>query len=205
MKIGILGGTFDPVHNGHLRVAEEVKDRLKLRKVVFVPSGKPWMKSDRKITSGEQRVEMVRLAIEGRLDFQMSLSEINRPGSTYTIETIQEFRSEFGDDAEIYFIIGWDGISRLHQWKNVEQLVKLCRIAVVPRPGFPPPDIVTLDNSIPGLSESLVLLDRPLIDVSATEIRKKVFQGLPFEQNVPAPVAEYIKKHRLYMEPEARR
>ena len=133
MKTGILGGTFDPVHNGHLKVAEEVKKRLGLQNVVFVPAGQPWMKSERIITPVEHRVEMVRLAIAGKPDFELSLSEVNRPGSTYTVQTIREFRRNYGEGAEINFIIGRDGLWRLPEWRSVGQLIKLCRIVVVPR------------------------------------------------------------------------
>jgi len=199
LKTGILGGTFDPVHNGHLKVAEEVKKRLGLQNVIFVPAGKPWMKSDRPITPVEHRVAMVRLAIAGHPDFELSLSEVNRPGSTYTVQTIREFRRKFGEGAEIYFIIGRDGLWHLPQWRSVGQLVKLCRIAVVPRPGFSLPDMDAMEKQVPGLSGSVVLLDKPEIDVSATEIRRRVAQGLPWKAMVPAAVAEYIKEHRLYV------
>ena len=202
MKTGILGGTFDPVHNGHLKVAETVKKKLGLQNVIFVPAGQPWMKADRTITPVEQRVEMVRLAIAGHADFELSLSEVNRPGSTYTVQTIREFRRKFGEGAEIYFIIGRDGLWHLPQWRSVRQLVKLCRIAVVPRPGFSLPDMDAMERQIPGLSESVVLLDKPEIDVSATEIRRRVAQGLLWKTLVPAPVAEYIAVHKLYMNGE---
>lgn len=199
MKTGILGGTFDPVHNGHIKAAEAVKKRLGLQNVIFVPAGKPWMKSDRPITPVEHRVEMVRLAIAGHPDFELSLSEVNRPGSTYTVQTIREFRRKFGEGAEIYFIIGRDGLWHLPQWRSVGQLIKLCRIAVVPRPGFSLPDMDAMEKQIPGLSASVVLLDKPEIDVSATDIRRKVAQGLPWKTSVPAPVAEYIKANSLYV------
>ncbi|MDO8578173.1 MAG: nicotinate-nucleotide adenylyltransferase [Dehalococcoidales bacterium] len=199
LKTGILGGTFDPVHIGHLKVAEEVKKRLGLQNVIFVPAGQPWMKSNKTITPVEQRVEMVRLAIAGHPDFELSLSEVNRPGSTYTVQTIREFRRKFGEGAEIYFIIGRDGLWRLPQWRSVGQLIKLCRIAVVPRPGFSLPDMDAMEKQVPGLSGSVVLLDKPEIDVSATEIRRRVAQGVPWKTMVPAPVAEYIKEHGLYV------
>ncbi len=199
MKTGILGGTFDPVHNGHLKVAETVKKKLGLQNVIFVPAGQPWMKADRTITPVEQRVEMVRLAIAGHTDFELSLSEVNRPGSTYTVHTIREFRSKFGEGAEIYFIIGRDGLWHLSQWRSVRQLVKLCRIAVVPRPGFSLPDMDAMEREIPGLSASVLLLDKPEIDVSATDIRRRVARGIPWKTLVPPAVAEYIKANSLYV------
>jgi len=199
LKTGILGGTFDPVHNGHLKVAETVKKKLGLQNVIFVPAGQPWMKADRTITPVEQRVEMVRLAIAGHTDFELSLSEVNRPGSTYTVHTIREFRSKFGEGAEIYFIIGRDGLWHLSQWRSVRQLVKLCRIAVVPRPGFSLPDMDAMEREIPGLSASVLLLDKPEIDVSATDIRRRVARGIPWKTLVPPAVAEYIKANSLYV------
>ena len=202
MKIGILGGTFDPVHNGHLGVAEEVKNRLGLKKVIFVPAGMPWMKSDREITSAEHRVAMLRLALAGRSQFELSLTEINRPGSTYTVETLIEFRREYGGETNIYFILGYDGLNYLPKWKNAGQLIKLCRIAVVPRPGFSLPDMAGLQKQLPGLSENTVLLDAPLIDVSATEVRQRVFSGQSIRRLVPSPVAKYIASHKLYAKAE---
>jgi nicotinate-nucleotide adenylyltransferase len=199
LKTGILGGTFDPVHKGHLKIAEAVKKRLGLQNIIFVPAGRPWMKADRPITPVEHRVAMVRLAIAGHPGFELSLSEVNRPGSTYTIQTIREFRRKFGEGAEIYFIIGRDGLWHLPKWRSIAQLVKLCRIAVVPRPGFSLPDMDAMEKQIPGLSESVVLLDKPEIDVSATEIRKRVAQGIPWKTLVPPAVAEYIAVHKLYL------
>jgi nicotinate-nucleotide adenylyltransferase len=199
LKTGILGGTFDPVHKGHLKIAEAVKKRLGLQNIIFVPAGRPWMKADRPITPVEHRVAMVRLAIAGHPGFELSLSEVNRPGSTYTIQTIREFRRKFGEGAEIYFIIGRDGLWHLPKWRSIAHLVKLCRIAVVPRPGFSLPDMDAMEKQIPGLSESVVLLDKPEIDVSATEIRKRVAQGIPWKTLVPPAVAEYIAVHKLYL------
>ena len=199
MKIGILGGTFDPIHNGHIRVAEETKKQLALDKVMFVLAGQPWMKADRAVSPAGHRVEMVRLAIAGRPDFELSLSEVNRPGSTYTVETISDLRAQFGEKTELFFIVGWDGLLHLPRWKDTSRLVKLCRIVAVPRPGYVMPDLMKLERQIPGLSESLILLDKPEIDISATEIRKRVAEGLSIYGLVPAPVERYIKEHNLYI------
>lgn len=199
MKIGILGGTFDPIHNGHIKIAEETKKQLVLDKVMFVPAGQPWMKVDRAVSPARHRVEMLRLAIAGHPDFELSLSEVNRPGSTYTVETISDLRAQFGEKTELFFIVGWDGLLHLPQWKDTSRLVKLCRIVAVPRPGYVLPDFKKLEKQIPGLSDSLILLDKPEIAISATEIRKRVAEGLSIHGLVPAPVADYIKEHNLYI------
>ena len=199
MKIGILGGTFDPVHNGHIKVAEAVKTQLDLAKVVFMPAGQPWLKSDSPVSPAQHRAEMVRLAIAGRLGFELSLLEINRPGPSYTVDTIEEFRNKNGDGNELFFILGRDSLSQLPRWKEPSRLIELCRLVAVPRPGSKLPDLKELETLIPGLSSRLVLLDKPEVDVSATQIRKRVAEGLPIRGLVPEPVAVYIKQHKLYV------
>lgn len=199
MKIGILGGTFDPVHNGHIKVAEEVRSQLDLTKVVFLPASQPWLKSDRPISPAAHRVEMVRLAIATYPYFELSLVEINRFGPSYTVDTIEELRGKLGTGAELFFILGWDSFPHLPRWKEPTRLIKLCRLVVVPRPGYKLPDLKQLETLIPGLLKNVILLDRPEIDVSATQIRKRVVEGLSISHLVPAPVAEYIKQKKLYL------
>lgn len=199
MKIGILGGTFDPVHNGHIKVAEEVRSQLDLTKVVFLPASQPWLKADSPISPAAHRVEMVRLAIAKHPYFDLSLVEINRPGLSYTIDTVEELRVKLNTGDEVFFILGWDALPQLPRWKEPTRLVKLCHLVVVPRPGYKLPDLKQMETLIPGLSMSLILLDRPEIDVSATEIRKRIAQGLYIRGMVPEPVADYIKQHKLYV------
>ena len=200
MKIGILGGTFDPVHNGHIKVAETVKAQLDLVKVVFVPAGQPWLKSDNPVSPAEHRVEMVRLAIASYPGFELSMLEINRPGPSYTVDTIKEFRDKPGSESELFFILGWDSLSQLPRWKEPKLLIELCHLVAVPRPGCKLPDLNRLETLIPGLASRLILLDKPEIDVSATQIRKRVAEGLPIHGLVPAPVADYLKQHKLYVD-----
>ena len=199
MNIGILGGTFDPVHNGHIKVAEIVKAHLDLAKVVFMPAGQPWLKSASPVSPAEYRVEMVRLAIAGCPGFELSLLEINRPGPSYTVDTIEEFRDKNSDGNELFFILGQDSLSQLPRWKEPNRIIELCRLAAVPRPGCQLPDLKQLEKLIPGLSSRLVLLDKPEIDISATQIRKRVAEGLSIRGLVPEAVAEYIKRHKLYV------
>jgi nicotinate-nucleotide adenylyltransferase len=198
MKIGILGGTFDPVHCGHLAIAKEAMTSLELSEVYFVPAARTPLKEGNNILSAADRVEMVRLAIAGRPYFKLSMVEIDRPGTSYTVDTISQLKNELGLQNELYFILGMDGLAQLPRWKDPARIVQMCRLVAFPRPGYRIPDLNSLDAVIPGLSQRLVILDKPLVDISATEIREKSLRGLPVDDLVPAPVAEYIKKHKLY-------
>ncbi len=188
MNIGVLGGTFDPIHNGHLAVAEEVRAQLKLDEVLFVPAGQPWLKADSPILVAEHRVEMVRLAIADRAYCKVSTMEIDRGGLSYTVDTMGELRAKIGAGDELYFILGWGSLGELPQWKEPSRIIKLCRLVAVPRPGYPRPDLESLEASIPGLSQRVILLDKPEIDISASEIRERVAQGLSINGLVPEAV-----------------
>jgi nicotinate-nucleotide adenylyltransferase len=199
MKIGVLGGTFDPIHLGHLKVAEEVTASLTLDEVIFMPAGQPWLKADNLISLAEHRLEMIRLALAGRDNFKLSTMEIERPGPTYTVDTMAELGRQLGSE-ELFFILGWDNLSQLPQWHEPSRLIELCRLVAVPRVDFPPPDLASLDGAIPGLSKRVILLNAPRIDVNASEIRRMVAQGLSIRNLVPEVVERYIKEHRLYAE-----
>ncbi len=198
MKIGVLGGTFDPIHIGHLAVAEDVRVRLDLAEVVFVPAGQPWLKTNSPISPAQHRVEMARLAIADRPCFKLSMVEVERPGPSYTVDTIADLQAQFGAGEELFFILGWDSLAQLPQWHEPYRLVTMCHLVAVPRPGYQLPDLKSLEAVIPGLSRSLVLLDWPEVDIDATEIRSRVACGLSISQLVPTPVDRYIKQHKLY-------
>jgi nicotinate-nucleotide adenylyltransferase len=198
MKIGVLGGTFDPVHIGHIRVAEEVTTRLNLDEVLFIPAGQPWLKADNLISPAEHRLEMVRLALAGKPNFKLSTMELDRPGPTYTVDTMAELKRQLGAGDELFFILGWDNLTQIPQWHEPSRLVKLCHLVAVPRVDFPPPDLKSLDAVIPGLSKRVTILDAPRIDINASEIRRRVRDGLSIQNLVPEPVERYIKEHRLY-------
>ncbi len=199
MDIGVLGGTFDPIHNAHLIVADEVRTRLNLDQVLFVPAGQPWLKKDSPILAVEHRVPMVRLAIADKPYFQLSTIEIDRAGPTYSVDTIAELQAQLGAENELFFILGWDNLAQLSQWRQPSELIKMCRLVAVPRPGYRLPSLDSLEAVIPGLSQRLILLDKPEIDISATEIRKRVARGLSIRHLVPQPVAKYIRLHKLYI------
>jgi nicotinate-nucleotide adenylyltransferase len=198
MNIGVLGGTFDPIHLGHLLVAEEAKARLDLGEVLFVPAGEPWLKANNAISPAEHRLEMVRLAIAEKAYFKLSVMEIERAGPTYTVDTMAELKAQLGADDELFFILGWDNLNQLPQWREPARLIELCRLVAVPRVDSPTPDLASLEKAIPGLSQRVVLLDQPRVDINASEIRRQVAQGLSISQLVPEAVEKYIREHKLY-------
>ena len=201
MKKGILGGTFDPVHNGHLAVAEEVRRQLSLDEVIFVPAGCPRLKPSEPLATPEQRVHMVRLAISGRPYYKLSTVEIERPGPSCSVDTVATLREQLGKEGELYFILGQDNLAELPRWREPERLVKLCHLVAVPRPGQPLPDLEALEASVLGLAESLIRLEAPHIDISASDIRGRVSRGLPIGHLVPEAVAGYIGEQGLYTGP----
>jgi len=199
MNIGLMGGTFDPIHNGHLIIAEEVRTQLNLAEVLFVPAGQPWLKANSPITDAEHRIQMVRLAIAAKPYFKLSTMEIERPGPSYTVDTIAELQGQLGVRDELFFILGWENLAELHQWHEPSRLIKMCYLVAVPRVGYPAPDLSSLEADIPGLSHSVIPFDTPKIDISASAIRNRVAQGLSISHLVPEPVERYIRQHRLYI------
>lgn len=198
MRGGILGGTFDPIHNGHLVIAEAVKDHLNLAEIVFVPAGQPWLKSDRPILPAEHRLAMLRLSLAGKPYFKISTAEIQRVGPSYTVDTVEELRRKMGADAELFFILGWDSLATLPRWHDASRLIRFCTLVAVHRPGFPRPDLKPMEKSVPGVSRRVIFMTEPCVDISATDIRVRVRQGLPLTDLVPAAVERYIEEHGLY-------
>jgi len=199
MNIGVMGGTFDPIHNGHLAVAEEVRSRLDLTVILFVPAGQPWLKVYGDISAAEHRLQMVRLAITDKPYLKLSTIEIERPGATYTVDTMAELQAQLGAENDLFFILGWGSLAELPQWKEPSRLITLCHLVAVPRPGYPRPDLKALEALIPGVSQRVILMNKPEMDISASEIRDRVARGLSITHLVPEPVDEYIKRHKLYL------
>ena len=199
MKIGVLGGTFDPIHNGHLAVAEEVRNRLNLTRILFIPAGQPWLGKTNIVSVAEHRAEMVRLAIADRPYCSLSTIEVDRDGPSYTLDTLTELWARLGAGDELHFIVGWDTLAELPQWKEPVRIIKLCKLVAVPRPGYPRPDMKSLEASIPGLTERVIVLEKPEVDISASEIRERVGKGLSICGLVPEVVEGYIRDKKLYM------
>jgi nicotinate-nucleotide adenylyltransferase len=198
MNIGVLGGTFNPIHKGHLVLAEEARTRLNLMVVRFIPAGQPWLKVDSPISLAEHRVQMVRLAITDKPYFSLSTTEIERDGPSYTVDTIAELQAEVGAGDELFLILGCDILDELPQWREPARLIEMCHLVVAPRPDYPRPDLKSLERAIPGISRRVMLMDGPIIDISASVIRERVTRGLSIRHLVPEPVNGYIKQHNLY-------
>jgi len=199
MNIGVLGGTFDPVHNGHLGVAEEARTRLNLAWIFLVPAGQPQLKEDRFILPAEYRLQMLRLAIADKPYLKLSTVEIEREGPSYSVDTIAELKDSIGSGDELFFIIGWDSLAQLPQWREPSRLIETCYLVAAPRPGYPPPDLKALEGFIPGISPRVMLMDKPEIDIRASAIRGRVARGLSVSHLVPEEVNRYIKEHKLYI------
>jgi len=196
VNIGVLGGTFDPVHIGHLVVAEEARIRLGFKEVLFVPAGQPWLKLDRNITPVVHRVEMVRRAIADNPHFKLCTIEVERPGPSYTVDTLTRLQKQLGSEASLFFIIGRDTLAELPLWKEPEKLIQLCRLVVAPRLGSK--DLKHLETAIPGLLDQVIQLDMPVIGISSSGIRQRIAQGLSIRYLVPAEVEKYITGHKIY-------
>jgi len=197
---GVFGGTFDPIHRGHLVVAEEMRAKLGLVEVLFIPTGQPWLKSDRAVSPAKQRLEMVRLATRVNPHFKVSTIETDRSGSSYTVDTMEVLRRQAGDEAELWFFLGSDVLAELPKWKEPLRLIQLCRLAAFARPGFPLPPLEPLELAIPGLSQRVAFVEVSQVDISATEIRRRVAQGVSIHDLVPETVEMYIEEHGLYRE-----
>jgi nicotinate-nucleotide adenylyltransferase len=201
MKIGVLGGTFDPIHNGHLAIAEEARSYLNLNEVIFLPAGQPWMKSDRSISPARHRTAMIALALQARPYFKSSTIEIEHQGPSYSVNSIAELKAQAVEPTDWYFILGWDNLAKIPQWKEPAKLIEMCFLAAVPRPGYERPNMKKLEAALPGISKKVILMDKPRLEISATDIRNKVAQGLPISGLVPQVVEEYIKENGLYRKP----
>jgi nicotinate-nucleotide adenylyltransferase len=198
MDIGMLGGTFDPIHSGHLVIAEEARLKLDLSRIIFVPAGQPWLKTDREITPAVHRIEMVKRAIAGKNDFELSTVEVDCPGPSYAVDTVTILQQQLGEEAKIFFLVGWDSLVELPQWHDPARLVQLCQLVAITRSGLSRPDLKSLEPSIPGIKKNVVWLDIPPIDISSSDIRDRVARGLSIHGLVPDNVESYIKGNELY-------
>ena len=199
-RIGILGGTFDPPHLGHLLIAETARVALQLESVLFLPAGEPWLKSDRRVTPAAHRLRMAELAVADNPDFCVCDCEIRRSGATYTVDTLRELRNDYPDDAEFYFIVGSDVLTQFHRWKEPEAILTLCRLAVIERPGVPAGGVAMLSERFPDAvaSGAVVSVAGPRFDISASELRRIIAAGQSARYQIPDAVAEYVSRHNLY-------
>lgn len=199
MNIGVLGGTFDPIHIGHLIVAEEARIKLGLAEVLFVPAGEPWLKQDRDITPAVHRVEMVRRAIADNPAFKLSTLEVDRSGPSYTVDTLEALQDQLSSETSLFFILGRDTLAELPFWKEPRKVIQLCQLVVPPRLGSR--NLRHLEEAIPGLRERVIQLDMPVIGISSSGIRQRIARGLSIRYLVPPGVEEYIVEQGVYSVP----
>ena len=189
-RLGVMGGTFDPIHHGHLVAASEVQSVFELDEVVFVPTGQPWQKDDREVSPAELRYLMTVVATASNPRFTVSRVDVDRPGPTYTIDTLRDLREQY-PDADLFFITGADALAQILSWKAVDELFHLAQFVGVNRPGH--------ELSGDGLpAERVSLMEVPAMAISSTACRERVRAGEPVWYLVPDGVVQFIAKYRLY-------
>jgi nicotinate-nucleotide adenylyltransferase len=213
VRIGIFGGTFNPIHLGHLRAAEEIRERFNLERVIFIAAAVPPHKEVEGGIPGEHRLEMVRLAISDNPHFVTSDIELKRPGKSYSIGTIQFFREKYGSDSEMFFILGMDAFLEIGTWKSFQELFSLCHFIVMTRPGFDkpfsarvlPPEVADTfvadeqgDRFIHRDGYFIYLQGVTFLDISSTKIREETREGRSMRYLLPPEVERYIKQHHFY-------
>ena len=200
MRLGILGGTFDPIHFGHLLAGEEARVTLGLDRVLFAPAGDPPHKQGHPLLPIAHRIAMVRLAIADNPAFELTTVDVDRPGPHYTVDLVRLVREEWGTSAEdTFFIMGADSLAHLLTWHQPGRLIQLCRLAVVARPGYRA-DLGELESALPGLSQRLDWVEMPVLGISSSDLQRRVRQGRSIRYQVPAAVAQYVAEHHLYRE-----
>lgn len=198
-KLGIMGGTFDPVHYGHLVIAECAHYEFYLEKVVFVPSGRPAHKMSHVITGAEHRYRMVEMAVAGNPKFDISREEINRAGPSYAVDTLKNFQKLYGSETELFFITGADAIVEILTWKRVDEVMGMCSFVAATRPGYSLPQLNSAIRALPpDFQKKIFTFEIPGIAVSSTEIRQRMQAGQPIKYLLPDAVEQYIFEHEIY-------
>ena len=199
MNIGILGGTFDPVHLGHLSIAKAAMDHAGLEQVLFIPAGQPRLRQAQPAASVSHRIEMVRLAIKGNPRFRVCDIEVRRPGPTYSVDTLEELSVRLGPGTDLFFILGSDVLAQLDRWKNPQRVLTLCRLLVLDRPGQEDFDWPGFYSRVPEAEGRVQIVAAPTVAVSATELRRRSSTRELLVGQAPDAVAQYIRQHGLYL------
>lgn len=198
-KIGILGGTFDPIHYGHLITAQWAKENFALDKVIFIPAGMPPHKTDKAVLSAKHRYQMTLLATIDVPYFEVSSMEIHREGPSYTIDTIKELSAYYSSKTEIFFITGADSILELHTWNRYEELLKSCHFIAATRQGYDTKEFLKRIGEIQQkYGKRIFNMEIPAVGISSTELRSRIQAGKTVKYLIPSSVEKYIKKYRLY-------
>lgn len=205
MNIGILGGTFDPVHLGHLSIANAAMEQAALEQVLFIPAGQPRLKQAGPEASADHRIEMVRLATADNPRFQVCDTEVRRPGPTYSVDTLVDLSAKLGPGTDLFFILGIDVLDQFDRWKDPGRVLSLCRLLVLDRPGEREFDWPTFYSRFPKAEGRVQAVTAPLVDVSATELRRRAAAGERLDGQAPDAVAQYIQEQGLYLTARERR
>ena len=194
-RVGVMGGTFDPIHYGHLVTAEEALHQFQLDHVVFVPTGDPWMKEQAEVSPAEDRYLMTVIATASDSKFRVSRMEIDRDGPTYTVDTLRDLRTDLGPGADLFFITGADAMLEIFQWKDPSELLDLAHFIAATRPGY---DLDAFTANTPQDHHDVKVMQIPALAISSTDIRARVATGRPIRYLLPEGVKTYIEKARLY-------
>jgi nicotinate-nucleotide adenylyltransferase len=202
-RIGLVGGTFDPIHYGHLVIAEEVRVALDMAEMIFIPAGQPPHKPGRVITPAQQRLAMLELALVSNPRFTISLVEMDRPGPSYLVDSLRILREQMGADVELSFVIGWDSLEELYTWyEPMGILEQLDALVAVGRPGYVDESEYNnkqLEARLPGIMQRLQVVQAPQYSISSTDLRRRVAEGRPIKYQVPEAVERYIFEQSLYV------
>jgi nicotinate-nucleotide adenylyltransferase len=190
-----MGGTFDPIHYGHLVTAEEALWQFSLDEVLFVPTGQPWMKDRPDVSPPEHRYLMTVIAVSSNPHFRVSRLELDREGPTYTVETLRALKDQYGEKTELFFVSGADAILEIFGWKDPEEILELARFIAATRPGY---DIARFEREAPTRHPNVEVMSVPALAISSTDIRRRVREGSPIRYLVPEGVKTYIEKSGLY-------
>jgi nicotinate-nucleotide adenylyltransferase len=200
--MGLIGGTFDPIHYAHLAIAEEVRTALDLTEMVFIPAGQPPHKLGQNYTQSSHRLAMVQLAIASNPHFTFSRVEIDRQGPSYLVDTLRILHDQWGPDTQLFFVIGWDSLQEFHTWHNsADILAQLTSLVAVRRPSYEEHiGYNELETRLPGITQRLVVVSAPQLAISSTDLRRRVAEGRPIKYQTPEAVEDYIMEHGLYRE-----
>ena len=194
-RLGVMGGTFDPIHYGHLVAAEEALHQFELDQVVFVPTGDPWMKEHAVVSPAEDRYLMTVIATAGDAKFRVSRMEIDREGPTYTVDTLRDLRTELRETTDLFFVTGADAMLEIFQWKDPAELFELAHLIAATRPGY---DLEAFTANTPQGHPDVTVMQVPALAISSTDIRARVAAGRPIRYLLPEGVTTYIEKAGLY-------
>ena len=197
LRVGVLGGTFDPIHIGHLILAEEARDQLNLDFVYFVPAGNPPHKQGRRLAPVEARVRMTELAIAGNEAFRVSRVDADRAGPHYTIAMVQIIQGQLPPGSELFFLMGFDSLAELPTWHEPARLIAACHLVALTRPGIEV-DWGKLETTLPGIRQGVILLDMPELEISSHQLQQRIREGRSIRYLAPDKVVKYIQAQRLY-------